>query len=184
MSTEKFKIEIGGGFFIMLSLIYYIYGFSLLAALLLAAIIHELGHIAALELMGVSLSKISLTAFGASIDCERKSLSYIQAALCALSGPLAGLLLYFLLLPLNEAYAQVSLMLSILNLLPVRSLDGGQALYNLSARFLGESLAGRLLCITGCFCMVLMFAAGIITANIMLAAAAVWLLIDFIASPV
>ena len=184
MSTEKIKIEVGGGFIIMLSLVYYIYGFTLLLALLLAALIHELGHIAALEISGVNLERIRLSALGANIDSDRQSLSYLQTTFCAVSGPLAGLLLFFLLLPFNEDYAQVSLMLSLLNLLPVKSLDGGLVIYNIAAYFSSESVSRKIMCITGCLTMLLLFAVGVLSANIMLAAASVWLLIDFIVSPV
>jgi stage IV sporulation protein FB len=111
---------------------------------MLAALIHELGHIAALEVCGVKLKKIRFSAAGVLIDSDRESLSYLQTALCALSGPLAGVLLYFLLLPFNEAYAQVSLMLSLLNLLPVKSLDGGLVVYNITAYFTNEGLSRKI----------------------------------------
>lgn len=179
MSTEFFNLEIGGGFIIMLALLYYLLGFELLAALIIAALVHESGHLLALRLSGIRLSRIRLGAAGAQIEAGGVNRPYLQSAFTALSGPLAGIFLYLLLLPVDKSYASVSLMLSLLNLLPVGGLDGGSALKNILTFFFGLTIADRVLCVTGCCCILAVFILSFITFNFMLALTAVWLLIDF-----
>lgn len=99
-----------------------------LAALLLAAAVHELGHLATLALLGAEIRGVSLEASGLCIRCGELTGAFAQ--LCAaLSGPAAGIGLFFILRGLGySGPAEVSLMLSCVNLLPALPLDGGRAL--------------------------------------------------------
>lgn len=92
---------------------------------LAAAVVHELGHCAAVALTGGKLLGIRLTATGAVL--ETAPISYGKEALCALAGPVAGLLL----LPLGRFFPWLTfwgLAQSLYNLLPLYPLDGGRAL--------------------------------------------------------
>lgn len=99
-------------------------------ALLLAVCIHEVGHLLAARCVGVRLDRLRPTATGLRLLPSRGGFpSYRAEATVALGGPLANLLsapLLALLCPV--ALAHVSLYLAILNLLPIRSFDGGRAL--------------------------------------------------------
>ena len=64
------------------------------AAALMAAAIHELGHLAALRLLGVRIYGMEVEAWGAVIRTE--PLSPREELLCAAAGPCAGLLLCLL----------------------------------------------------------------------------------------
>lgn len=101
--------------------------FSLVFASLL---VHELGHIAALSLFGVTKLRITFLPFGGRIDpIQTVPLSAAKLALVYAAGPLAtaGLiaLLCLLPVPLPHLILQVQVAILVLNLLPIPPLDGG-----------------------------------------------------------
>ena len=101
----------------------------LLAALLPAALLHELAHYAVLRLCGVRAARFTLTGLGASLYVpELHRLSYGAELLSAAAGPLMNLLLWVLLsLTGREAltlFAGAQMVLGVLNLLPVRPMAG------------------------------------------------------------
>ncbi len=171
-------MELGGGFIIMLALLYYLLGVETLAALILAALVHELGHLAALYFMGMRLKKLRLGALGACMEADDLGKPYLKTAAAALAGPRAGLVFYFMLLSVDGTFALASLALSLLNLLPVSGLDGGCALLNLLSHAFGPAAAERIVCLTSCAAILALFAAGFFAFNFTLALAAGWLLID------
>lgn len=101
-------------------------------ATVLAALVHEGGHLAAALCMGIPLSCIRFDLFGARITVADRLLSYGEEWLLCAAGPLASLFLAPLLYPLwgisrfAVALSAASLLLGLLNLLPVRSFDGGR----------------------------------------------------------
>lgn len=94
--------------------------------LLLTAAVHELGHLLALQCLGVEAAALVLTAGGGVIDCA--PLPPRALALTALAGPAANLLWAALLLRPAPAASLLSLGMAGFNLLPVPPLDGGVAL--------------------------------------------------------
>lgn len=114
----------------------------LLAALLPAALLHELAHYAVLRLCGVRTARFTLTGLGASLyvpDLHR--LSYGAELLSAAAGPLMNLLLWVLLSLTGREeltlFAGAQMVLGVLNLLPVRPMDGGRILW-LATAYLTE----------------------------------------------
>ena len=70
----------------------------LLAALLLAALLHELAHYAVLRLFGVRTARFTVTGLGATLCVpELHRLSYGAELLSAAAGPLMNLLLWVVL---------------------------------------------------------------------------------------
>ena len=106
---------------------------ALLAALLLAAFLHELAHYAVLRLCGVPTACFTLTGLGASLYVpELHRLSYGAELLSAAAGPLVNLLLWVMLSLTGRdelsLFAGAQMVLGVLNLLPVRPMDGGRIL--------------------------------------------------------
>lgn len=117
-----------------------------IAALTAAVVVHELGHLAALRLLGLRIRAFRSETQGFCIDYEGETprIGHITAAL---AGPAAGFALAFALSAL-AAYtgssfcaltAGVSLLLSLFNLLPVRRLDGGRIAWLLLPALFGET---------------------------------------------
>lgn len=134
MTAFRRRIVLHPGFIALLSASAYFGSPRLLAVLLLSAAAHELGHVAAVRAMGLRLGRLSLTALGAELTLARGSTtSFLQDLVLSLSGPGANLLLAAALAPLGPFPLLVgaNLLLGCFNLLPVRPLDGGCALFAL-----------------------------------------------------
>lgn len=127
-------VRVSGGFLLLSAWFALESGFRPLALILSAAILHELGHFAALRLCGAPVRGIRLGALGAVMEADRTGLSYGAELLVLLAGPLTNLLCAAALtvpartLPGLYAAAGTHLALGVFNLLPIRPLDGGQAL--------------------------------------------------------
>ena len=109
----------------MLSALIIVGGSSALITLFAAAL-HEFGHIAAIKLCGGRLQKIRLTLSGAEIDAALWQLCRGSRAFVYSAGALMNLLTGALGLWLGlNSFAAASFAIGIVNLLPVRMLDGG-----------------------------------------------------------
>ncbi len=140
-----------------------------------AVLVHEMGHVVAARLLGVRLGGLRLSIFGARLGLGGV-LSYRRELLIAAAGPAVNLVCAgVLLLPLwrggggalaaylggeaaGTAFASASVGLALLNLLPVRTLDGGRILSCLLAPRFGPTvaeaviMAGTALCLGGLWC--------------------------------
>ena len=105
-------------------------------AALFSATFHEAGHIIASKLCRVKFSSLSLDIFGAKLTKENELYSYDKEIIVCAAGPAANLILFWLsnltltYFP-NELLLNISsssLLLGILNLLPIDSLDGAHIL--------------------------------------------------------
>lgn len=105
-------------------------GWQLLAAVLLAAAVHEGGHYLVLRLLGAEVIAVRISVFGAEMQV-RGRLSYGGDLAATLAGPGANLLSGCLLAAMGGpwlVFAGAHLVLGCFNLLPIRPLDGGRAL--------------------------------------------------------
>lgn len=112
--------------FLLIALALLLLPLKWIVGVLLAALIHELGHYAALRLCGVEVSGMSVGIDGARIcvgEMNRR-----QELLCAMAGPLAGIALFCLrhYVPRTGFCALIH---SLYNLLPIYPLDGGRVLH-------------------------------------------------------
>ncbi len=129
------SFDIGSGALILLSLLYFFFGFSTLSALLIAVVIHELGHAAALYAFGAEIKSLRFDISGLCMSyCGLRGRASEFVAL--LSGPLAGLVFAYLFSKIGREYSSEFLLissgfgfiLSVYNLLPILPLDGGRML--------------------------------------------------------
>ena len=119
-----------------------------------AAVLHECGHLLAARLLRIPPRALHLDLLGARIEVDGYLLSYGEEWLLCAAGPLVSLLAASAAAPLWSAFwaARVfscaSLVLGLLNLLPIRTFDGGRMLECLFCRFGNERVAerGMLLC--------------------------------------
>ena len=86
------RVEATGGFFLLLAWLNYIDRAFLVPMTLIACALHELGHVAAIRLLGGSVKGVRLTAIGAELVLAYP-LGYWQEGLSALAGPGVNLLL-------------------------------------------------------------------------------------------
>jgi len=165
---------------------------GMLPALVLSALVHEAGHLLAVKVCRGRVLAMEASFAGLCIRYDGTFLSYGQEILIAVSGPLFSLLLAFGASFMGRLrgdqallyLAGVSFLLGAFNLLPVRQLDGGRALYMLLANLGGPGFGARSLCVISCVIIFLLLAlgAGLLIFsgwNFTLLAVAVWLLISY-----
>lgn len=146
---HRISITISGGAVLLMGVLYFLLKPIELAALLGAAAVHELGHLAALALLGAEIQSISMEACGLNIHCGTLDGPF-EKCFAALAGPAAGVGLFFILRGAGFALAaELSLWLSLINLLPVLPLDGGRALQAVLERMCGDYVAYRTLEVLG-----------------------------------
>lgn len=156
------SFTISGGAVLLMGVLYFLLKPVELAALLGAAAVHELGHLAALALLGAEIQSISMEACGLNIRCAALD-SAFEKCFAALAGPAAGVGLFFILRGVGHPLAaELSLWLSIINLLPVLPLDGGRALQAVLEHSCSDYAAYRVLEVLGFVLPLILMVLGLI----------------------
>mgnify|MGYP004512690329 FL=1 len=117
---------------------------------ILAALVHELGHIFAMVFEGDRPSEIKFNLFDiAIVDNKREKRSYCKDIFILSAGPIVNIVFFaifyglFLWIKWDDLYgfAIQNLLLGGFNTLPIESLDGGQILYILFLKKLNHKKA-------------------------------------------
>ena len=122
-----------------LAILYFIWLFftdksGVAAMSLLAATLHEVGHLVAARLLKIPIRAMRFDLLGARIDVNGRILSYGEEWLLCMAGPLSSLLfsllgsLFWSHGKLAIVFSCASLLLGLLNLLPIQTFDGGRML--------------------------------------------------------
>lgn len=143
----KIKLSLSGALMICALIITHSY---LSLAAILAALCHEIGHIAAAKLYKIPLNELKLGIFGASLMSKPLLCSYKSEIMLAAAGPFVNLMLSALFLPFckNEfcsLFIAASLFLGLLNLLPIYEFDGGRILYCIISYFHSQEIARKVI---------------------------------------
>lgn len=153
------RIELSPGFAFFLAWLAWLGGAELFWWYLVAAALHEAAHAAAIYLFGGRILQVRL-GFGDAY--LRTSLLPPRAAFwCALTGPAANLLCALTLGRAVPAFAAISLLLGVYNLLPVWPLDGGRMVNSLLTALFPDARAERLCCMIGAVACALLLGVGV-----------------------
>jgi Zn-dependent protease len=139
---REFRVEISPGAAIFFAAVYVLLDFSDIAALALAAAVHELGHIAALGVLGARVRRLRFGMDGLCI-VYTGAISYPGQFAAALAGPLAGAALAIIFAGLGAEMesgflyvcAGLSAALSVFNLLPALPWTEGECFRRCCAPF-------------------------------------------------
>ena len=127
------ECTVSGGFFLLVGWFAAGCGWKTVLLVLWGAVIHEAGHILLLRCFGARIRRLRIGVLGAVLETGG-AMSYGQELAASLAGPLANLLAAVILGRLGcSAAAGANAVLCIFNLLPIRPLGGGRALYLLLA---------------------------------------------------
>ena len=147
---NKVRISISLFGSIMLVALWLSHSYISLAALIAAAL-HEAGHIIAAKVLKIELYDLKLGIFGASLGANTLGLSYGAECILAFSGPFMNILcavIGSLSAPSSDfsnMFISASIFLAALNLLPIKDLDGGRITYSLIANFASCKVAERII---------------------------------------
>ncbi len=138
--------------------------------ILLAAMLHECGHLAILRLFRVPVEGMRLTALGAELYARgAQRLSYGRELLVTLAGPAINLIVAVLAAAAAlymqwetlYVFAGANVILCLYNLLPILPLDGGRTLYLVTAYFFGPMVGDAVAAIVGTVCALSLLVLGI-----------------------
>ena len=110
------------------------------ALAMLFSVLHEIGHILALVFFGRKPKNITFGFSGIRIETDCVNLSYKQESVVALCGPLVNLIfiIFFLITDISKIALIINTGLFVVNMMPVKCLDGGRFIYGLLSVFLEE----------------------------------------------
>jgi len=114
-----------------------------------AAIAHEVGHIVAIFLLRGGMKRVKILPIGAEIQTSGLH-SYKKSMVIALAGAITNFLLFFIFVSVSEVgsfghfFAWSNMILACLNLFPIASLDGGEALSALLHLYIAPHLAHKI----------------------------------------
>lgn len=125
---QQRKNSVSVGFWILLGWFALANGIGLTVMILLAALSHEAGHLLAIYWQGGKLYSISITVFGAEMEVDTSGLGYGGELICVLAGVAVNGVCGLAFGQMYPVFSGVHWSLCLLNLLPIRPLDGGRAL--------------------------------------------------------
>ena len=141
---------------------------QVIVSVLLAAALHECGHLAVLWIFRVPVEGLRLTALGAVLYANgARRLSYGRELLVTLAGPVANLLCALVAGVFAKSwtvlyvFAGANIVLCAYNLLPILPLDGGRALYLVTAFFFGPMVGDAVTAVVGTVCALSLLVLGI-----------------------
>lgn len=137
------RIILRFGFFLQVSLFLLLDRCGLGLAFLEAVLLHESGHLLVLLLCRCPIEELELSLLGFRIQQGQNSMQPRQELLLYLAGPLINLLMLGIFYPFDKFRAVFHLLLAALNLLPLRPMDGGNALFLLLEQLFEPALAER-----------------------------------------
>lgn len=116
---------------------------GLCAAALFCCVVHELGHIICLYILGEKPKLIELSFYGIRLEQNNNCMNFLENITVYLSGPAANFILSALLLAFSKVYgiktmALTSLCVGAFNMLPCMPLDGGNLLNLVLSGFTSE----------------------------------------------
>ena len=136
-------------------------------AALIAAAVHECGHLIAARALSVPVRSLRFHLLGAGLVPGGRLLSYGEEFLLCIAGPLASLFFaalpapFWASSPFAAALSCASLVLGMLNLLPIRAFDGGRMLESaVSARF-SPAVSDAVLTVTSLVFLFLLWATAV-----------------------
>ena len=153
-------IRVNASFWLLVLLAAIVSPLTVVAAILTAAALHELGHLAVMRYYGVSVKRFRLTALGAELDAPTLArLPYGRELIITLAGVTVNLFCAILLALLG--FAGAHLVLAAFNLLPVVPLDGARALCLALSFFLGPTAGDRVTAAVSLACSLALCALGL-----------------------
>ena len=125
------RVRVEGGAWLVLGLAVLLLPLRVLLGIVLAAAVHELGHLTVMYFLGVPVLGINLHPGGARI--EAVPMEPGAEVICALAGPVVGALVIFTWKWFPEL-ALAGLVETVFNLIPIYPLDGGRVARNICCK--------------------------------------------------
>lgn len=144
--------------FLVIALSEYVFS----AAVISAFLIHEISHIAVCYALGGKIRSIKPAVCGLKISYGPSVMSYSRELAVIFAGSVVNLLVGFACVAVMPSpFAYVNISLGAVNIIPVKGLDGGAAVYTAISYFAGEKRAERAVGIISVICSVCLWLATV-----------------------
>lgn len=124
---------------------------------LVAALLHEMGHLAAVLILGGSPERIETGAAGLCITIPER---YRTAPIFA-AGPVANILTAVVFAPLSPRFAAINIIMGLMNLFPTPPLDGGKLMQLILQKTANQKTADRIEAAVSFSALAVLLTAGI-----------------------
>jgi Zn-dependent protease len=137
------KFQIKYSFIVFISLSVALTPFDLLLPMMAAVSVHEAGHLAAMLLLRVRVKSITFSAGGIDISSSLNSVNYKKTAAVYLGGCVFNILAAAVTMSFFSCFAFCCIAYALINLLPIKPLDGAMAVTSLFCMKMLPERAGR-----------------------------------------
>ena len=121
------RLQVGDSFLLMIAFAGFLDESGTAPLFFAAAALHEAGHVLMVYACGGTVTMLRLTALGGVLRYRLSKVSMLKDVAIAAAGPITGIGIALLTVGSGwYRFAGANLILSMLNLLPIRPLDGGQ----------------------------------------------------------
>ena len=140
--SNKINVHVTNGMYIYFAFLLLLIPVRLLLAIVISAALHELFHITAIRLVGKKVYSVCIAPRGTIIQTQ--SLNDREEVICAIAGPLSGLLLMLLFrwIPLIALAGAAQ---SLYNMMPLYPTDGGRVLQSCVRKFFSIQRAAKII---------------------------------------
>lgn len=131
-----------------------------LGLIFLSILLHEAGHLCVMALFGIGIESVTLLPIGIDIKRRQKYISYTKEIVLALAGIAVNMLAFFIFKK-YEFFAYTNLLYALINLIPIKGLDGGNALEAFLLSFLDLNRAERILKAVSFIFLIILWMTGV-----------------------
>lgn len=186
LNLGKTALKINVSFAAVITLMLILDGSGTCAIALFCCLIHEIGHIICLVVLGEKPESVEFSFYGIKLERSRQSsLTAAEEMAVFAAGPIMNFIISAFMLPFASGHtgmktaAAISFCVGVFNLLPCCPLDGGNILSSFLAFITDEGKAGKICFYISCFTIVVMAVLGValifVNGNFTLTAVAVYL---------
>lgn len=167
MEKRKMRLSISPAVLLVLCLMILTDHTGVCLLTVVAASLHECGHLAAARLLGIRWERMRLSFLGMRLETGGRILSYGEEWLLCAAGPLVSLISAAAAAPFWHVweaarfFSCASLVLGVLNLLPIRTFDGGRMLEVFLLSALGTRAARRVMALCSFLFLFLLWATAV-----------------------
>jgi len=120
--------------------------------IVIALTIHEVGHLFAAAILNIKFQRIKITLLGFNLNADLENISLIKKNILFFAGPFINVLVFFILRYTEYySFAEVNLFLSLINMIPIVPLDGGNICKSVLESIIDYSSVCRYMIMTNCF---------------------------------
>ena len=123
--------------------------------IVIALTIHEVGHLIAASILNIKFQRIKITLLGFNLSADLENISLFKKNIIFFAGPFLNILV-FCILRYTEYYsfAEINLFLSLINMIPIVPLDGGNICKSVLESIIDCNSVCRYMIMTNCFFIV------------------------------